>query len=387
MTLVIRQSLLPLLAAGALLAAVVAGFSASRLAADAAMPADVETPATLPAMPEVPEDEPVGPVGPVSLTTRPTSSPTTQPAGPDGMKEGDESEEITNILGERPAVPVTPVVTAKPAAATKPVMPVEGSGVVERRCRLGRDGETGWYVLEFLDVKAPPRRVLPCALLERMQELTAQGDVKFRVSGESLSYRGKAYVMPEKVVLDQAAEPVGPKLVAAETEPEPASKPAPETKPSDAVADASAKPGIPGTQPISPDEIIKRLLQDRPGEPVLPTPRAVAAVAPAASVAPARNTGEVAAAGKEVVIDRLARLVKERGGDWWEAHFESDNTLEDQPVLLLPCLVLERNAERLTTGNEGGYVKFRLSGELTEYKGRQFLLLRKVIIERPMNQF
>ena len=61
------------------------------------------------------------------------------------------------------------------------------------------------------------------------------------------------------------------------------------------------------------------------------------------------------------------------------ARFESDNTLADEPIRLLPCKLLQKAKRR------GG--RLRISGEITRYQGRRYLLLRKVLPERRMGQF
>jgi len=74
--------------------------------------------------------------------------------------------------------------------------------------------------------------------------------------------------------------------------------------------------------------------------------------------------------------------------DWWEARFVSDNTLQDQPIRLLPCKLLQV-AESLHARQRwgGDTARFRVSGLITNYKGKQYLLLRKVVVERDMGQF
>jgi hypothetical protein len=88
--------------------------------------------------------------------------------------------------------------------------------------------------------------------------------------------------------------------------------------------------------------------------------------------------------------------------------FYADNTLQEPPLRLLPCTELERAtkaasganapaankpasgvntaANNMAAGSPTTTKKFRISGELSEYKGRRYLLLRKVQVERDMGQ-
>lgn len=77
------------------------------------------------------------------------------------------------------------------------------------------------------------------------------------------------------------------------------------------------------------------------------------------------------------IIDRIGRLLKASDGGW-EFTFDADGeALRDPPVKVLPNLKLmgmEESIEQL-----GGDVRFRISGSLTEYRGRNYILLEKVV--------
>ena len=53
---------------------------------------------------------------------------------------------------------------------------------------------------------------------------------------------------------------------------------------------------------------------------------------------------------------------------------------------LLPCKLLEE-AERRAAGATLKQAKFRVSGRITQYKGRRYLLLSKLLRVREMGQF
>ena len=85
------------------------------------------------------------------------------------------------------------------------------------------------------------------------------------------------------------------------------------------------------------------------------------------------------------VVDRLVRILPDERERWWLARFESDNTLADAPVRLLPCRLLEQARTAADEAEEPPV--FRVSGEVTRYKGRRYLLLRKLLQERDLQQF
>ena len=87
-----------------------------------------------------------------------------------------------------------------------------------------------------------------------------------------------------------------------------------------------------------------------------------------------------------VLIDRLVRVVRDADDGWMTVRFESDNTLQDPPMRLLPCRMLER-AEQLAAGKARQTDILRVSGEVYQYKGNNYLLLRKVLPQRDMKQF
>ena len=80
-----------------------------------------------------------------------------------------------------------------------------------------------------------------------------------------------------------------------------------------------------------------------------------------------------------MIVDRLVRVLPDPASPWWNVRFEADNALGEPPLRVLPSRFL-RTAQRL-----GG--KLRVTGEMTHYKGQSYILLRKVLPERPLGQF
>lgn len=226
--------------------------------------------------------------------------------------------------------------------------------ITGRTARLVAAGKTGgWKMLKFDHAPPatdePPRYVLPCGLLERMEAMAAgQPSVRFRIWGRSSNYQGKSYLLP---------------LAVTAILPEPASAPA----------------SGPASRPSGEGGLLERLLRDKPERTVVPVAVKTAATAASLSVAP--DAGMAIAPGRGgIVADRLARVLREGAGKQLQAHFESDNTLRDPPVDLLPCALLAA-----AEGCVGQPVK--ISGKITHYKGKRYLLLWKVLPERMMGRF
>ena len=87
-----------------------------------------------------------------------------------------------------------------------------------------------------------------------------------------------------------------------------------------------------------------------------------------------------------MIVDRLIRIQPSRVDGWLEARFIGDNRLTEPPMRLLPSARLGE-AEKWLEQAHGQTIRLRLSGEITEFRGRRYLLLRSVIPERQMGQF
>jgi hypothetical protein len=82
-----------------------------------------------------------------------------------------------------------------------------------------------------------------------------------------------------------------------------------------------------------------------------------------------------------VLINRMGRLV--HGDKWWLFVFENRGiTPQDAPIRILPNQLLE-NALDLSKDRLESTV-FIISGEITAYRGDNYLLLRKVLVRRDM---
>lgn len=137
----------------------------------------------------------------------------------------------------------------------------------------------------------------------------------------------------------------------------------------------------PTTQP-RPQDPYERLLggdADRGDKPLLPTGRPTPdkttganAVAPGAPQLQTQREGTFR-------VDRTGRLARATDGQGWEFIFESDGAaLQDPPVKVLPNLKLMVMEDALEASSRD--LRFRVSYMLTEYRGRNYILLDKVVV-------
>ncbi len=287
----------------------------------------------------------------------PTEPPVTPPVEP---------ATETSVLLERGPVPITWPTEAVPVTV-RPRTAVPESMLTDARCRLRYQSDSGWFLLEFLDGLPggfPQRmRVLPGRELELLEVLAAQdGQAEFRVTGQTTAYRGKAYILPLGIARESPAWPE-----ASEQPPAPAGE-----------AEAEQNQAATSAPAVRDDteRIRTSLMKDRPARPVLPAP--VQREPSRAEAGEAVSRPPAAPPAGDILIDRTVRIAPAADGEWMEARFEADNTLQERPLPLLPCRLLER-AEAI-------HGKLRITGILRRYKGRDYLLLRKALVERDMGQ-
>ena len=84
------------------------------------------------------------------------------------------------------------------------------------------------------------------------------------------------------------------------------------------------------------------------------------------------------------VTHRMGRLGKDAKGTLLFVYEADATDLSEPPLILLPCLKLEQ-MELLVSKKPN--VKFMVTGEVTVYRGKGYLLLRKVMLHRDLGQF
>ena len=79
------------------------------------------------------------------------------------------------------------------------------------------------------------------------------------------------------------------------------------------------------------------------------------------------------------IVDRIGRLTKSAEGQQWELAFDADGkTMQDPPLIILPNLNLAAMEAAVTGASRD--LRFRVTGSVTEYKGRNYILLEKVVV-------
>ena len=146
------------------------------------------------------------------------------------------------------------------------------------------------------------------------------------------------------------------------------------------------------TQPsqLPPEQMLNQMLRPnnagpKPLQPVVNPPdidktTGKAAIAPAATTQQLRREGDW-------IRDKVGRLTKGSDGQSWEFTFDADGrSMQDPPVVILPNLKLMQMENAVSGSNRD--LKFRITGMVTEYKGRNYVLLEKAMVESDTgNQF
>jgi hypothetical protein len=85
------------------------------------------------------------------------------------------------------------------------------------------------------------------------------------------------------------------------------------------------------------------------------------------------------------IINRVGRLTFGADGQQKEFTFDSDGkAMKDPPVVILPNLKLMQMENAVTSSSRD--LRFRVSGMVTEYKGRNYVLLDKVVVVPDVDQ-
>ncbi|MGA3065795.1 MAG: hypothetical protein ABSF29_02995, partial [Tepidisphaeraceae bacterium] len=238
----------------------------------------------------------------------------------------------------------------------QPVLLREGSTIVDR---------TGWvrsvpdnpYAQFVFDQSAganiPPMFVLPNLRLMQIEDASAvtKSALRFTVSGTVTEYKGNNYILLESQPMDDSHELV-PGLA----------------------------PG-PTTNPASADQMLNEMLSsDTTTEPPLPRPQSslTDSTSGSAAVSPTAPVLSVVREGSQI-IDRTGRLTHTPDGRQSEFTFDSDGSaLQDAPLLILPNLKLESMENAVAGTNRD--LHFRITGLVTEFRGRNCILLEKVVV-------
>ena len=176
-----------------------------------------------------------------------------------------------------------------------------------------------------------------------------------------------------------AARQTSPKPQAASGPSGPSGPPGPSTKPSTSPATTRS------AKDQSAEEMLSQMLkapQQAGKRPLTPLPTTMGggvdkksgkgAVAPSAPVVNVLREGTF-------LVDRVGRLSRTADGSQAEFVLESDGTaMQDPPLVVIPNLKLQQMEDAVSTAIKDP--RFRVSGTLTEYRGRNYILLDKVVV-------
>lgn len=292
----------------------------------------------------------------------------------------------------------------------------EGYVIAGRRATAKRDGK--WHVL-VLEPRpgfppSPPLRVLPnrrLMMLEAVLQARSEPPV-FLATGRITEFLDGNYILLEHLAEAPAIAPEVPEPEAAPLAPQPESPspsgPTGTGELAERVDEPASDEGAGGE--LRPEDIIEGLLKDKPKRAVVLPDQMPAAEPPPSTSTDAQaiedpdqqrqananlppeiqmpveaemdrsGTGGPAWPEETMLVDRVGRVLP--GEDYWVFAFE-DHGLNpvDRPIRLLPSRLLE-NAISMGAGGESHGTVFVVSGEVTEYRRTNYLLIRKVLL-RP----
>ncbi len=141
----------------------------------------------------------------------------------------------------------------------------------------------------------------------------------------------------------------------------------------------------PSTQPaeVPAADLLNRMLKPpgqapAPLQPMVFPPPVNSVTAPGTVVAPNATTQPLVREGT-FITDRTGRLTKSPDGLSAEFSFDSDGqAMQDPPMLILPNLKLELMEQAVSGSNRD--LKFHVTGMVTEYHNRNYLLMERVVV-------
>lgn len=265
----------------------------------------------------------------------------------------------------------------------------EGYVIAARQARITRDKD--WYLAHLAPTPrlpdAPPLRILPNRRLTTIEGVLAEAraPLMFVVTGHVTEFQGVNYILIENLAEVSATRPAhgagtkGPVSGSRGEDIGSASRPAGPEAAASAPANAA---------PLSPEQVIRQLMQDRPRKAVVLPDEPPVSAATTRKAPTNADSGESGATkdGPEwpeetLLADRNGRVVA--GQNWWTFVFEDPGQApQSKPVRVLPNRLLER-AVALSEGGEKGIV-FNISGVVTVHRGQNYLLLRRLVVRRDL---
>ena len=150
---------------------------------------------------------------------------------------------------------------------------------------------------------------------------------------------------------------------------QPTTRPVEKVLPADQMLSQMLRPaGTGGAKPLRPVT----------EAPIMDVTSGVGAVAPGAAPMPVLREGTF-------IVDRTGRLTRGADAQSWEFTFEADaRAMQDPPVVILPNLKLMSMENAIKSSSRD--LRFRVTGMVTEYGGRNYILLEKVVVVPDVTQ-
>ncbi len=286
--------------------------------------------------------------------------------------EGDEPTITVDAGPSDQAVVMPATALAERGHITGP-LPLIGGQVKQLEVTFAKDPTGKWWTFPYPRVER--MYVLPGELLQMVEEIAAEDPkARFTISGDYQFYRGKYYIMLREVMQHRDSGPTS-RPVPVETTAAPVEPPPPPPRP--------ATTSAPATSP-SAAAVAELLLQPAPVRPLIPENVAERAPEPTISVAPVGKP-IIEGAGR-LVANRLVRLTPSDAKGWFLVAFESDNTLREPPLRVLPSFFLQR-MEMLSSKGASTSAVFYVTGEIHRYHGVDYIFVRSIILKRNLDQF
>lgn len=223
----------------------------------------------------------------------------------------------------------------------------EGSFLVEVKGSMRYSDKTKWwrFTIDSEDSKHPLYEFafLPCTLMADMRQITQSMSnqiVTFETTGQIFVYHGRNFILPAHA--PRVVE-IQKKII---------------VPPEDDAADETEETA---QQDDSAEAILRGLAQDV-GSVVRST---------GGEVKQQENEIKLTPEGTQI-ISRRGRMHRGVSGTWWFTYDADATGLSDPPMVILPCLLLER-MERYAA-RSGAYTAMLLSGRVYVYENRNYIL-------------
>ncbi len=248
----------------------------------------------------------------------------------------------------------------------------DGSSVLDLPGQPVKDDEGKWWTIR--EPRVGLVRMLPCELLdETLRIMREQPEEKLLLSGEVYLYKNSYYFLLRKTAFAVQMAPV-PAVMPVAPAPAPAAAPASVSRPA----------SQPTSKAAYSEQIARSMLNVDPVRPVLPFRNTEIPKSAFKSLTPARQP--LKAGPERIVANRIVRFHGPDAEGWYEVAFEADNTLQDPPLRLMPCAMLQRLQE-LNDRKEPVAREFYVSGEIIPSGDHAYLLPRDVRVKHELNEF